>query len=114
MSLLARSRQLGSNSFLFFETLNYGSQPVPNRFFDQVKFENLQRVTRILLHVGPPAQYKRCAQASRFAASLVTRQGDGHHTREPLEGWILSCAGQGLLSTMPISDGDSARTVTVC
>jgi hypothetical protein len=81
---------------LFFETLNNGSQPASNRFFDQVEFENLQRVTRILLHVVPPAQHKRCAQTNGVAASLVTRQGDGHHTREPLKGWILSCTGQGL------------------
>jgi hypothetical protein len=43
---------------LFFETQNDGSQPASNRFFDQVKFENLQRVTRIFLHVGPPLNTK--------------------------------------------------------
>jgi hypothetical protein len=93
---------------LFFEAKHDGSQPESNRFFDQVKFENLQRVTRILLHVGPPAQHKDAPKSNGVAVSLVTRQGDGHHTREPLKGRILSCTGQGLAFNNAISDGDSA------
>ncbi|HXC49139.1 MAG TPA: hypothetical protein VNU20_12670 [Candidatus Sulfotelmatobacter sp.] len=43
---------------LFFQTLNDRPQPGSDCIFDLVKYQDLQQVALILLHVAPPTQVK--------------------------------------------------------
>jgi hypothetical protein len=48
-----------SNScLLFFQTSNNGPKPGSDRIFDLVKYQDLQEVALILLHLAPPKRFK--------------------------------------------------------
>jgi len=71
-----------SNSrLLFFQSLNDPSQPGSDCIFDLVKYQDLQEVALILLHLAPPTQFKICAWLKGAAVTPVTWQRDGHHSR---------------------------------
>src|SRR5260370_13969609 len=46
---------------LFFQTLNNRPQPSSDCFFDLVKYQNLQEVALILMHLAPLSRFKICS-----------------------------------------------------
>src|SRR6516165_2435467 len=46
---------------LFFQTLNNRPQPSSDCFFDLVKYQNLQEVALMLMHLAPLSRFKICS-----------------------------------------------------
>jgi hypothetical protein len=58
---------------LFFQTLNNPPQPSSDCFFDLVKYQNLQEVALILMHLAPLSRFK-VAETEWSAGSHGTGQ----------------------------------------
>jgi hypothetical protein len=67
-----------SNSrLLIFQTLNDRPQPSSDCIFDLVKYQDLQEVALILLHLAPPKRFKTCT-------SLKPTLNTGSHEHQPV------------------------------